>query len=31
MCVGGGGRGGGGMGWGDLRQLSPVICMSHEL
>ena len=38
MCVGGwvdgcmvGGRGGGGMGEGDLRTPSPVICKSHEL
>ena len=28
MCVGGGG---GGMGEGDLRPPSPVICKSHEL
>ena len=27
----GGGWGGGGMGEGDLRPLSPVICKSHEL
>ena len=34
MCVGVGGGGGGGrrgMGEGDLRPLSPVICKSHEL
>ena len=30
MCVCGGG-GGEGMGGGDLRQPSPVICKSHEL
>ena len=30
MCVGGWG-GGGGMGEGDLRLPSPVICKSHEL
>ena len=29
MC--GGGWGGGGMGEGDLRPPSPVICKSHEL
>ena len=29
MCVGG--WGGGGMGEGDLRPPSPVICKSHEL
>ena len=29
MCVGGGE--GGGMGKGDLRQPSPVICKSYEL
>ena len=27
----GGGLGGGGMGEGDLRPPSPVICKSHEL
>ena len=27
----GGGGGGEGMGGGDLRQPSPVICKSHEL
>ena len=33
VCVGGwmGGWGGGGMGEGDLRPPSPVICKSHEL
>ena len=33
MCVWGGGGGGGewGMGKGDLRPPSPVICKSHEL
>ena len=35
MCVGGGGGGGvdggGGMGEGDLRPPSPVICKSNEL
>ena len=31
MWVGGWGRGGGGMGEGDLRPPSPVICKSHEL
>ena len=32
MCVGGWwGGGGGGMGEGDLRPPSPVICKSHEL
>ena len=34
MCGWGGGwvgRGGGGMGKGDLRPPSPVICKSHEL
>ena len=38
MCVWGGGGGGGwvgggrgGMGEGDLRPLSPVICKSHKL
>ena len=33
MCVGGwmGRGGGGGMGEGDLRPLSPVICKNHEL
>ena len=38
MCVGGGGcmsggsgGGGEGMGGGDLRPPSPVICKSHEL
>ena len=30
MC-GGGWGGGGGMGEGDLRPPSPVICKSHEL
>ena len=29
MCVGGGG--GRGMGEGDLRPPSPVVCKSHEL
>ena len=32
MCGGGGGGAGGeGMGGGDLRPPSPVICKSHEL
>ena len=31
VCVCGGGGGRGGIGWGDLRQRSPVICKSHEL
>ena len=32
MCAGGWGAGGvGGMGEGDLRPPSPVICKSHEL
>ena len=30
-CVDGCVWGGGGMGGGDLRQCSPVICKSHEL
>ena len=31
MWWGGGGGGWGGMGEGDLRPPSPVICKSHEL
>ena len=31
MCVCVGGGGGEGMGGGDLRPPSPVICKSHEL
>ena len=31
MCVGGWMGGWGGMGEGDLRPPSPVICKSHEL
>ena len=31
MCVWGGGGGVEGMGGGDLRQPSPVICKSHKL